>query len=187
MCSFKNWKQDSTDSKRSVVDLSPLSEEINTREARRISFEDKELISLPPIYDSPTATKQDAVQTLSLTMLSPSKYELIQSQILSSFWNSFSPINDPARYTGNVWLQKAIINATSTELLQKSLLALAITRLGSQNHDRDLVIQGRLLYGKALNLLRRALNDDNSRKDDTTLASGYVLSLYEVGYTYRLV
>ena len=189
MFSGKTFKEDSTDSDYSAVDLSPSAEEVNTRHAHCISSEEKQLICLPPIYDHPAATQKDAVQSTSLTVLSPSTYPLFQSQILSNFWNSFAPRNELSNYTasGNVWLQEAIINATSNEILQNSLLALAVTRLGSQNHDRDLVIHGRLLYGKALKLLRRALDDDGSRDDDTTLASGYVLSLYEVTCVHKLI
>ena len=56
-----------------------------------------------------------------------------------------------------------------------------MTRLGWLRQDEILVHEGRLVYGRALVGLQKALYDKNSLCQAETMATSHVLALYEVG------
>ena len=67
-----------------------------------------------------------------------------------------------------------------SSLLQLSLKALSMTRLGWMDGDTVLATRGRAQYGLALKNLQRALWDKTLMWQNNTLAAAYCLSIYEV-------
>ena len=107
--------------------------------------------------------------------------DLQDDQIISSFWNRYIPVetaaHDPSPCPA---LQEMIMLNNCNPLLQMSLKALAMTRLGWLNGDAVLSTRGRTQYGLALKNLQRALWDKTLMWEDSTLAAAYCLSIYEV-------
>lgn len=55
-----------------------------------------------------------------------------------------------------------------------------MTRLGWINRDNTLVLNGRVLYSEALQAIQRSLHDERIMWQDETLATGNILTWYEV-------
>ncbi len=80
-----------------------------------------------------------------------------------------------------LWLQQALDLPDPSPALRLSLKALALARLGWIHRDNTLVLNGRILYGQALQEIQKALYNECTMWQDETLGTGAILALYEVG------
>lgn len=78
------------------------------------------------------------------------------------------------------WLRHAIDIPLPTPALQKSLLALSITRFGRVNQNHDMVLHGQRVYSECLVLVQKALYNPDLMYHDETLASIRAMALYEL-------
>ena len=116
----------------------------------------------------------------------PSTNAAFDQQIISVFWEKYIPSVSTAQHeTPCLWLQQVIDLPTRGIPLHLSLKAFAMTRIGFINKDDSLVLQGNLIYGRALNAIRNSLSSEASMWHDELFAAGYVLSVYEVGILSR--
>ena len=120
--------------------------------------------------------------------IQPSDNAAFDQQIISVFWEKYIPSDSTAqRGTPCVWLQQVIDLPTRGTPLHLSLKAFAMTRIGFINKDDSLVLQGNLIYGRALNAIKNSLSSEASMWHDELFAAGYVLSVYEVGIRSRSI
>ena len=118
--------------------------------------------------------------------IQPSDNAAFDQQIISVFWEKYIPSNSTAQLgTPCVWLQQIIDLPTRGTPLHLSLKAFAMTRIGFINKDDSLVLQGNLIYGRALIAIKNSLSSEASMWHDELFAAGYLLSVYEVGTLSR--
>lgn len=113
--------------------------------------------------------------------LQPRNAAVYEAQLISSFWEHWSPQQSAQTGCQVPWLQQALSLPDPSPALRLSLKALAMSRLGWIHRDNALTLSGRALYGQALQVIQKALYDESTMWQDETLASGNILSLYEVG------
>lgn len=127
------------------------------------------------------ALQRDLVRRHDVTVNSlpipPSNAKTLEAQLISMLWEYYTPSTSNAQADSPcAWLQQSIYLSN-----RKSLIAVAMTRLGWLYQDEASVHQGRVVYGHALIGLRRALYDEHSIYQNETLATCNILALYEVG------
>ena len=111
----------------------------------------------------------------------PSSSIVFDQQIISSFWEKFTPSDANAQDgTPSNWLQRVIGLPEPGKAIYYSLKALAMTRLGWINRDESLALQGRLCYSSALQVLHTRLSSEHIIHEDDIFAAGFALSIYEV-------
>ena len=114
-------------------------------------------------------------------VLQPRTAVAYEAQLISTFWEHWIPQHSVQTGCQCIWLQKALDLPDPSPALRLSLKALALTRLGWIHRDNTLTLNGRVLYGQALQETQKALYDERTMWQDETLATGNVLALYEVG------
>lgn len=115
----------------------------------------------------------------------PKNAAACEAQLNSTFWEIYMPRQSVQTGCQCSWLQQALDLSEPPPALRLSLKALALARLGWIHQDSTLVINGRVLYGQALQEVQKTLYNDQTMWQDETLATGNVLALYEVGNSTR--
>lgn len=82
------------------------------------------------------------------------------------------------------WIYHILTLASPQPALDKSLLAIAVTRCGLVHEDPILLTQGRQLYARSLTLLQRTLDIPQLAALDETFATVCILMLYEVWHLF---
>lgn len=121
--------------------------------------------------------------------LQPSNAVACETQLISTFWEHYMPSESVQTGCQCAWLQLVLSLQNPSHVLRQSLKAVAMARLGWIHQDDTLVLNGRVLYGQALHEVQKALYDNHTMWQDETLATGYVLALYEVSdslWTFKL-
>ena len=112
--------------------------------------------------------------------LQPKHAAAYEAQLISTFWEHWSPKQSAQSGCQVPWLQQTLSLPNPSPALRLSLKALAMSRLGWFHRDGALTLSGRTLYGQALQVIQKALYDETTMWQDETLASGNILSAYEV-------
>ncbi len=107
---------------------------------------------------------------------------VFERQLISTFWECYIPSRSSVQAGSPcAWLQQSICLPDPPPALRSSLIALAMTRLGSLHGDNAYLRGGRVIYGHALRELQTALCHERSMYQDEIMATCNVLALYEVG------
>jgi Fungal specific transcription factor domain len=110
----------------------------------------------------------------------PSDMELTAGEVRNTLIEQYFPAADSGAAPFAEWLLHTLDLSPWGELLETALLALTMARLSKAQNNSKMNLQGRLKYGKALNLLQQALLDSQQSMEDQTLAACNVLKFYEV-------
>ena len=114
-------------------------------------------------------------------LFQPNKTALTDQQLVSAFWEKYIPLNTSAQGgSACVWLEQVISLPQKSGVLELSLRALAMTRLGWIEKDRALALQGNMYYGNALQSIQTALWRQDATINDDLFVAGYVLAVHEV-------
>jgi hypothetical protein len=115
---------------------------------------------------------------------SPSTQSIWTAGFLSRFWAHYSPSSGSSSPGvpphGPLWLYLAMSIPHPTEVLQRTLLALAIVRGGRAVNDNSLVIRGQRFYSQAVRMLQRSLESREQMLHEEILAAVRAMVLYEV-------
>lgn len=98
------------------------------------------------------------------------------SFLLSNIFAGMDPYTDP-------WMKRQAEDTTSVTA-QSSILALSKVYFGRMHHQQNIVKQGFLQYGEALQNLNKDLRDEEKAWTLSTLTSAMTLGIYEV---WRLI
>ena len=114
-------------------------------------------------------------------LLEPDATAVLDQQIISAFWERYTPLNANARGgSACIWLEQVIWLPDPGEALRLSIKAFAMTRLGWLNNDRSLALQGNMCYNRALQSVQQALWQESTAMNDEIFVAGYVLAVVEV-------
>ena len=128
------------------------------------------------VSESRTATPENRM------LVQPNSAAVIDQQLISSLWELYTPLTDTAQGKPTcIWLEQVLQLPNHGEALQRSLKALALSRVGFFNKDNSLALQGNSLYVQALQSVQKTLWRQNAVEVDDIFVAGYVLALYEVG------
>jgi len=96
--------------------------------------------------------------------------------------SSILPLTHPSNITAPaaLWMQIAIALPTRGPLLSVALQALCMTKIARAHGDAALLMQGKVVHGRALRALQNAIYNTNTALADETLAAIKVLGLYEL-------
>ena len=141
---------------------------------------------LMPSFAAPKVVQQSSYPCIQTPVpdsvpLQPKHAAAYEAQLISTFWEHWSPKQSAQRGCQVPWLQQTLSLPDPSPALRLSLKALAMSRLGWIHRDGALTLSGRTLYGQALQVIQKALYDETTMWQDETLASGNILSVYEVG------
>ena len=115
--------------------------------------------------------------------LQPQIITACEAQLVSTFWEHYIPQKSVQTRCECPWLQQALDLPTPAPALRLALKAVAMARLGWTHRDNTLTLNGRIVYGRALHEMQKALYDERTMWQDQTLATGNILALYEVGHS----
>lgn len=141
----------------------------------------KPLEEAKPIISASNAVVSSNSSSIGLSSC-PSVGTAWSANFISWFWENYSPVDrlSSTIVTGPIWLYHAMNISGPSEALSQSLLALSIVRRGRTNSDDTLVNEGRHIYGRALRLLQKDLNDRQRVSHEETYAATRAMALYEV-------
>ena len=113
-------------------------------------------------------------------LLQPNETALTDQQLISAFWEKYIPLDSSAQSGPPcVWLEQVIASPQRSDVLQLSLKALAMTRLGWMKKDKNLTLQGNTHYGNALQSIQTALWRQDATMNDDLFVAGYVVAVHE--------
>ena len=154
-------------------------------EAKRPQYTVPFPVSSTSSIDAPTTADQSKLpynrETLiDGTIFQPGNGAACEAQLISIFWDYYSPQQNVQTGSQCKWLQQALDLSNPSPALRLSLKALAMARIGWIHRGDALILNGRKLYSQALQAIQGALYDERTMWQDETLATGNVLALYEV-------
>ena len=141
------------------------------------------LTAVPPISQQGNVSCKPE-KGIDCMSLQPSNAAAYEAQLISMFWEHWVPQQSVQTGCQLPWLQQALELPDPSLALRLALKAVAMARLGWIHQDNTLVLNGRVLYGQALQEVQKALYDEHTMWKDETLATGNVLAVYEVSKTY---
>ena len=155
-------------------------------EAKRPQDDPSSSAPFMPSFAAPKVVQQSSYPCIQKPVpdsvpLQPKHAAAYEAQLISTFWEHWSPKQSAQSGCQVPWLQQALSLPDPSSALRLSLKALAMSRLGWIHRDSALTLSGRALYGQALQVIQKALYDETTMWQDETLASGNILSIYEVG------
>ncbi|KAK4947682.1 hypothetical protein LTR10_013628 [Elasticomyces elasticus] len=142
-------------------------------------------MSTPPLSVGPATNRPSPPEPISTEyglIASPSTQAIWTKGFLSWFWTNYSPRSGSSivPVKGPLWLYLALRIPQPTAILQNSLLALAVVRSGRASDDNSVVIEGQRLYGQAVKMLQRVLEDREQILHEENLAAVRAMVLYEL-------
>ena len=124
---------------------------------------------------------RDLERSTLVSILSPTAY---QSQLLSLFLStvrSDNPLHVAPKFTcHSIWLAQLASRTEVSSTLLYAIRAISLSFLGRQTRDENLIQNSRLLYGKTLLKLNRALQDPAEGLGSDTLSATILLTFYEM-------
>lgn len=112
-----------------------------------------------------------------------SDMDLTTEQIRNTLIAEYLPATDSRSSPFAEFLTQTLELDPWGEVLETSLLALTMARLGKTQDNSSMMLQSQLKYGKALRLLQHAIVDDDLSIRDQTIAASNTLKLFEVSST----
>lgn len=108
-----------------------------------------------------------------------------QSQYFDNFWNFLLPngktfSSQAALYSTARWTCIVQEQCEQDDLVRAALLANALGVLGDASDQPSIKLQGLRAYGRALNMLARAIASKIDEKGEEIIAASTLLTLYEV-------
>lgn len=120
-----------------------------------------------------TPRESTAIKPVSPTLL-------MSEQVAGLYLESIcSPLDYYKDDVGTLWLIEAFTTAHGSKPLELATRALASVRVAWARQDEELLRQGKLLYGQALESLQRALYDPRSATDEYTFVAARAMVTYE--------
>jgi hypothetical protein len=110
-----------------------------------------------------------------------------QEDAVSTFFNDYVLPSDMMKESLHPFLSGLCRRPISCLHLSEALHATAFASQGNQLGLRWMVTEGSLAYNRALPLFSKALQDDEACKEDTTLATSFLLGLFEVNLSRLLL
>ena len=131
-----------------------------------------------------SSRRRSNVSKATVSSLTVNPQKQMQNHFIGQFIEVYLPDGEKRQGTGNrrpiSYLSMAVKLPRPGEALSLALFALATARFGRMNNDSRLLAEGRLLYGKSLYELQKALWDRNAMYLQENLAATIALGTYEV-------
>ena len=177
-----------TDKGERLVDSSAASPSATSSGSRPISSTPFERLSWGTPGESGAASaargngqSQDLERSTLVSILSPSAY---QSQLLSLFLATVRLDSSvqvlPTFSCHSIWLAKLAGRVEVSPTLLYAIRAMCLSFLGHQTRDENLVQNSRLIYGRTLLKLNKAIQDPEEGLASDTLSATVLLTFYEM-------
>lgn len=173
--------------KRPIDSRSPSSSSTTSRNRPISSAPFESLLERVSSESSTNPTPNDSAQSQDLeryalvSILPPTAY---QSQLLALFLGTLVSRNSlqtaPAFDCHSTWLTQLASRTEVSATLLYAIRAISLSFLGRQVQDENLVYNSRLIYGKTLLRLNKALQDPNEGLASDTLCATVLLTFYEL-------
>lgn len=125
--------------------------------------------------------RQDLERSTLVSILSPTAY---QSQLLSLLFGTVRSDNSvrivPTFSGHGIWLAQLASRTEVSSTLLHAIRAISLSFLGRQTGDENLIQNARLIYGKTLLKLNKALRDPIEGYASDTLGATVLLTFYEM-------